>query len=242
MRDKELDRMITEAYQNHQLVIPMPSKNWTIRGERPGEYWFNVTWTKGHLALSGDVGELTLTHYHALPTWVRAVDWVHESDVHYLLGKSNAKREYNHEASVERLVRMADGLLESGDDSMWRKIFSTMFPQSWGGGVLSGYRYWTPEEWKAERRFHNNPDGIQLVSVDSESDRALVTKSLREDIDHLSLEFDPYDLYGDWDCIAETWHAGDFWQARAILKWAALVRETEEYRVEKEREEAVEAA
>lgn len=55
---------------------------------------FVLTWTPGQMVITGDCGDLTLTHYHAMADFEEAISWALHSDFDYLLGKSNSRREY----------------------------------------------------------------------------------------------------------------------------------------------------
>lgn len=59
-----------------------------------GVYAFTLTWTPGQMVITGDCGELTLTHYNAMGDFEEAISWALHSDFDYLLGKSNQCREY----------------------------------------------------------------------------------------------------------------------------------------------------
>lgn len=125
-------KMVTDAFRNHSLVMNAESKSWHVKNPTRSEYWFMVTWCPGSLTLSGDVGELTLTHYHAMPTWQEAVKWVSGADHGYLMQKSDKKRVFNEEETIKQIIYMADEHLnEYGDDSIWKKLAElTNFPAS----------------------------------------------------------------------------------------------------------------
>lgn len=79
----------------------LPSKSWYLSEPGKGScYAYSVTWSSpGVLALAGDLGELTITHTSAMPTWWNAVDWLGGAkgggDWDYHLSKSNARQEYD---------------------------------------------------------------------------------------------------------------------------------------------------
>lgn len=88
-----------------------PSRS--FRFSEPGKgsvYAFALTWSPGTLALSGDMGELVLTHYHAMPTLEEAVAWAARADADYLLGKSNRKQVICRASTIEGII---EGALES---------------------------------------------------------------------------------------------------------------------------------
>lgn len=70
-------------------------------------YAFSLTWTPGSLVLAGDLGELVLTHYHALKNFEYGLSWAAGSDVQYLLTKSDKKRAFDKEDSIDYLLEYA---------------------------------------------------------------------------------------------------------------------------------------
>lgn len=69
------------------------------------DYHFTLTWTPGQLVLTGDIGELTLTHYHALANFESGIHWALSSDFDYLLGKSDKRRQYDADDTLRQLKR-----------------------------------------------------------------------------------------------------------------------------------------
>lgn len=72
---------------------------------RTSNYTHTLTWTPGHLTITGDIGEITLTHYQAMQTFDAALDWASTSDVHYLLGKSDKRQVLQVEDTLDKLKR-----------------------------------------------------------------------------------------------------------------------------------------
>ena len=69
-------------------------------------YCFTLTWTPGHMTIVGDIGELTVVHYHAMPTLEAVCNWLQSSDYDYLLSKTNEKRQYDPELTFDWFKRM----------------------------------------------------------------------------------------------------------------------------------------
>ena len=85
-------------------------------------YAFTLTWTPGQIVITGDCGDLTLTHYHAMADFEEAISWALHSDFDYLLGKSNHGTEYIQEETWKQFKNylnepVFDALLGSVD---WR--------------------------------------------------------------------------------------------------------------------------
>lgn len=66
-------------------------------------YAFTLTWTPGHMTIVGDLGELTVVHYHAMRTLEEACNWLQSPDLNYLLSKTNVQKEYDPDETLEYL-------------------------------------------------------------------------------------------------------------------------------------------
>jgi hypothetical protein len=66
-------------------------------------YCFTLTWTPGHMTIVGDLGELVVVHYHAMPTLEAACAWMQSSDFHYLLSKTKEERQFQRDATIADL-------------------------------------------------------------------------------------------------------------------------------------------
>lgn len=95
------------------------------RANGDSNHWFSLTWTPGHLALAGDVGELTLVHYSALREFEEGIRWAASSDHDYLMGKTNVRQEYSREDTVDFIVQWANEeavrALDGSRYKHWRK-------------------------------------------------------------------------------------------------------------------------
>ena len=69
-------------------------------------YAFTLTWTPGHMTIVGDLGELTVVHYHAMPTLEEACKWLDTPDFNYLLSKTAVKQEFDRDSTIESLWQM----------------------------------------------------------------------------------------------------------------------------------------
>ncbi len=115
-------KMIDDAFAGHSFIHNGESKSWLMKNPESQGYWFRVTWCPGSLSVSGDVGEIVLTHYHAMPTWQDAVKWVKDACHGYLMQKSNKERKFNEEETIKQIIHMANEQLEYGDNDMWKKL------------------------------------------------------------------------------------------------------------------------
>ena len=66
---------------------------------------FSITWRPGSLFLAGDLGEMTISHYHAMPNFDATIGWLCGADFEYLMGKSNKRPRYDAEESAKFILR-----------------------------------------------------------------------------------------------------------------------------------------
>lgn len=90
------------------------------RADGSSFYAFNLTWSYGHLSISGDMGELMLEHYYAMPTFEKAVHWAADAENQYLLRKSNVREEYDSEKTANFIIQDANSaVIEALNGSEW---------------------------------------------------------------------------------------------------------------------------
>ena len=193
-----MDSMIDSALTDHEMGKEPESKSWLIRNPAESQYWFKVTWTPGALHLMGDVGELTVIHYHALTTWREAVTFMDGNCFVYIMGKTNVKKEFDAGETTKFIIERADDDLDSySDDDLWVKI--------------AAYVGWN---------FDPNKRDALKVHLTMNQDELFQPHQLYE------LQwFDDY--YG-----SQSYPDGEYWKYKALLKWASLVKESDEYKLE----------
>lgn len=103
-----------------------------------GTYAYTLTWTPGQLVLTGDIGELTLTHYHAMDTFENMLAWAKGSDFDYLLGKSDKRRKFD-------------------ADKTARQIWGDVIEPLWDHWLGNARTYQDPYRW--ERRLSGGING-----------------------------------------------------------------------------------
>jgi hypothetical protein len=91
------------------------SRCFDFRDPKKGSHYaFALTWQPGSLTLAGDLGEMAVTHYHALRDLEAGLRWAADSDYDYLLGKTERRRSFDREATLRDIVQMAnEGALDS---------------------------------------------------------------------------------------------------------------------------------
>lgn len=236
--------------KDHRLA-PAETKSWLVssHGQKGSYYWYTVTWSyPGVLTVSGDIGNITLTHYHAMDTWVAAADWIScNSDHHYLLSKSDHKQVYDPEQTLETILQWANEEIpdrsdEDEDDELCC-IFEKTSPygaeiksqdkanSDWYPGI-DRLRVTAPDGWKLWLKIlkavseHHKPNDIF-----TETGRQELTDLLREalETDHdsaadLTRRLDLDDYYGSY-----SWSNNSLKLIAALYHWAALVRDGVEF-------------
>ena len=74
----------------HQV---QPSQAECFRFSRPDEWAHScgICWVPGFVFIHGDLGQLTICHYQAMPTFNDAMVWLATSEPDYLISKTDAK-------------------------------------------------------------------------------------------------------------------------------------------------------
>lgn len=227
MNDRDFKTMIDRTLADHRLVEPKPTKSWHVRNPDRRVYWFDIVWTPGILSISGDMQSLTLTHFQAMPTWVEAVAWIKNSDIDYLLGKSNAQEEINHERTLQNLVSIANEDQQYDEEApIWKRIFDYMINFN---SVLDQYHIMNDDERSLIERgvIKKRPN---TLNHRNKAHQQIVQKMIRDNLEG---------TLDDGTCwhLAEftasrTWTSQSIWQIKAIKRWADLVSESEEYQYE----------
>ena len=92
---------------NH-VRAPVESRAARFKDPRGNFNWFNVTWSPGQFSLMGDLGEFSLTHYHACADYWDGLYWLEGSDYGYLMEKSGVRQGYDRDKTLAALIEMAN--------------------------------------------------------------------------------------------------------------------------------------
>lgn len=203
----------------HQFKKSPESKTWFLG--RPGQgsaNAYSITWSyPGTLTLTGDMGELVLTHYSAMPNWWSAVSWVlGNTDHDYFLRKSNAKQEYDPERTLQVLVDHLSEVATDTDAGGYERanyLFEGPQRRTLGSFDMNEvFALTLREEFVAEMRFRLET---------GESEAVQLCQDLGMD-----------DYYG-----SQCWPTRRVIQMACLFRWAEMVAETGECKeiVERER-------
>lgn len=99
--DKKYDKGVTTVRPGFLTFEPKQSARFAYNST----YAFTLTWTPGHMTIVGDLGELTVVHYGAMPTLNEACHWLLSPDYHYLLSKTKEQRQFDRDATIEDIWR-----------------------------------------------------------------------------------------------------------------------------------------
>lgn len=104
-KNKKSDALARSVeWLSEHIMSDSPVRSFRFRKEDTSAYHFTLTWTPGQLVLTGDCGELTLTHYHAMSKFQEAISWATGPDFDYLLGKSSAKEVYDSDETLKQIM------------------------------------------------------------------------------------------------------------------------------------------
>lgn len=103
---------IASWFENHTASSRV-SISWHVNSRTPdgkynSNYAYAVTWTPGTLVISGDIGEFTVTHWNAMPTIEKTLEWLDRIEFDYLMGKSSAKKEFDRAETLRDIVGFAN--------------------------------------------------------------------------------------------------------------------------------------
>lgn len=104
---------------------------WLCRKPDTSIYLFRVTWCPCNLVVTGDCGDIVITHYSFADPWSAAA-WVNGAEWSYFMEKSHASKEYDPEATAEHIVEMAYRNLR--DDRENTKLFESILDNGYGWG------------------------------------------------------------------------------------------------------------
>lgn len=78
---------------------------------KPGTsaYAFRLTWTPGTVTLAGDIGEISIVHYHALRSYKDGMYWLRNSGYDYLMEKASPREQVvDHDATYDFIIEQAN--------------------------------------------------------------------------------------------------------------------------------------
>lgn len=119
-----------ECLTAHEMRA-QPSRSFRFAKPRTSAYSFVLTWLPGKLMLTGDIGDLTLTHGYACGKFDHAIRWAADSEFDYLMGKTGIHQTYDVYATRTALIQMANEPVISSlrdhqqDLRVWRRAVAS---------------------------------------------------------------------------------------------------------------------
>lgn len=119
MRDKNYLRNDLDTH----VMTESKSRSFNFRrADGSSFYFFKITWSAGVIGITGDMGELMLEQWHAMPTFEKAVRWAADAELQYLLGKSNVSEEYDGKETAKAIISHANHeVIEALNGQFWSK-------------------------------------------------------------------------------------------------------------------------
>lgn len=112
VEENEIRGWARKEYAGHLMSAgPCVSRRFR-RADGRFAYAFNLTWVPGTVSLSGDVGEISIVHYHALSSFREGMEWLAEAEYDYLMGKASPREEVlDHDQTTQTILEMANSEL-----------------------------------------------------------------------------------------------------------------------------------
>ena len=100
-----------------------PGLSWRMWDPKKGGiYSFRVTWTPGHLIVTGDIGHADYCVWPSFSTLWGAIELAHGAGYDYLTGKTGVAQVYDEELTIQEVLRVADDQMKYDDFSVWKNI------------------------------------------------------------------------------------------------------------------------
>lgn len=166
---------------------------WTWSCRKPGDsaYAYRVTWCPYNLIVTGDIGEIVITHYSFTDPWAAAA-WINGADFDYCMSKSNVQKTYSPEATVQ-------GIIED--------IYAARREDDWSNE-------------RARRLLDAVADLGCIYSVEVEHTPAWRKSILRQLRDVSLPEHEAYEITGDAEAISYRYPERAHWHHEALRLWA----------------------
>lgn len=112
------NRLWTITDLPHGGWLVMPKGRWS---------WFRVFYAPGVVVLTGDAGDIIISHHHALRGLANGLSWLATSDAEYLLGKSDKVRAFSADDTIATLMCHFREAVENEDEDWLRRIADRVF-------------------------------------------------------------------------------------------------------------------
>lgn len=124
MRENHNDvaAMAKEVFAGHRMKKG-PGLSWRMWDpKRSSAYYFRVTWTPGHLIVTGDIGHADYCVWPSFSTLWGAIELAHGAGYDYLTGKTGIRQVYDEKATIQDVLALADDQMKCDDFTIWEKI------------------------------------------------------------------------------------------------------------------------
>lgn len=190
---------------------------WTYRCAKPGTsfYAYRVTWCPYNLTVTGDIGEIVISHYSFIDPWAAAA-WINGAGWSYFMEKSNFGKEYDADATAKSIVEDAYRRLRDSRDDV--ALFERIIDEcgSYGDDASS------PEDRKSACRSMLDAGISAERAYDITSDFEAPVYSYSE---KHRIKYDALKLWAQWMWDNEpAWHKAVRAKRRIVGAWRDLQR------------------
>jgi hypothetical protein len=195
----DVQAMAKTAFASHELKREK-GFTWRMQAPKTWAYGFRVTWARGAVIVTGDLGEIVYSGmtFLAVSPWDAALH-LRQCHYDYLTSKTGTAKEYDREATVRELLARAEDERRWGSRTLWEA-----FCARYSDKYLSGYRELNParaNHW------------------------AIAAKALRNDLDLTAEQV--YYLTHDGEQAAYSWPPKTRWTYEALMLWANAMAASE---------------
>jgi hypothetical protein len=240
----DIEKAAVKEFANH-VMVEVPARSFHFRSivpvteyvaakamerarfKKSSFYSFTLTWAPGVLTVSGDIGEIVITHGD-LMSFDEGIKWAAASDYDYLMGKSNLKKEYDPDKTFKSLVEDANRELisyiqgdRSHDPAQRKWVYRGGFRRA-----LCRYRKEVADgqiefaeahrQWLGSDRTEDEPEiGWFVPSFPDDEDYKITRRpdaqkeALKYKLKGDRLEFEIPDLWDSWARLGEAYGIGE---------------------------------
>ena len=227
----DIAAMAKESFSGHRMKKG-PGLSWRMWNPKKGSsYSFRVTWTPGHLIVTGDIGSADYCVCPSFGTLWGAIELAHRAGYDYLTGKTGIRQVYDEQGTIQGILRMADERMKYDDFSLWEAIIKK-FVWNWGYRGYEVNSSHMKDDWAVNPR----SGAIQMQSAKAMRDEGLPEHVAYEVAETASHIYPPetrwcYEALQLWcrTMIATepTWHRTWRWSQKS---WERIKRLPEDWR------------
>ena len=105
---------------------PSECASWHCEPTQGNRYWHRITWTPGHLFLTGDLPTMVVTDHEHLKDLEDGMMWAGMSKPNEILAKTDEPKTFDLETTLDRIFEHAWDRFEQGDKAPIRCLYEAL--------------------------------------------------------------------------------------------------------------------